>query len=197
MTKEKDKNKLLEEAQLAQAIKEEETRRIMLETNMKARTGKVETKKEFEVTFVTDDNWKQIIALYKKRPDAQSVKDDVLAFATMQDAKLFFTEIAATGMEFLATRVENDKRQDDHFFSCGDSKIYAGTFEQIIEQLQNARKLETSSENQAKISSGIKYIKSVMPKNEINPATDMRSKLQKFTETDLTSHADKTPNPFK
>ena len=196
MTKEKDKNKLLEEAQLAQTIREEETRR-MLETNMKTRTGKVETEKEFAVTFVNDDNWKQIISLYKKRPDAQAIKDDVLAFASMQDAKLFFTEIAASGMEFLATRVENNKPQDDHFFSCGDSKIYAGTFAQIIEQLQNARKLETSPENQAKISSGIEYIKSVMPKNDINPATDMRSKLQKFTETDLTNHADKTQNPFK
>lgn len=191
MTPEDNIKKLTEKEIAALAEKEERNRR-MLDTSLITPENAAESEEEFEVQLVTDHHWKQILEHYKKKfPDAKPLKDGTLAFATHKDAQMFFADMAANGLEFLATRVENGIRQDDHFFSCGDSKIYEGTLAQIAEQLQTALKTEASPDIQAKLHSGLEHIKKIMPK-EINPAVEMRSKLQKVTESNILP-SDNTP----
>lgn len=196
MANEEDKKKQIEEEQLALARKEEKIRRMMFEASQKAQNSVMEPQ-EFEVNLVTDDHWKQITDLHQKRPDALPIKNGILAFITHQDAKLFFTDMAARGLEFLATHLENNKPVDHHFFSCGQGKTYEGSFAEILEQLKSALKTETAPDLTAKLNKGIEYIKNSMPKDS-NPASEMRSKLQQVTESEMQAHSDKSPgNPFK
>ena len=136
---------------------------------------------ESEVKFVLEEpahtnDWQAIIVDYKKEfgcgPDE---KTGVLIFPTMDAAIQFFDKQAKppNKREFLATEYVNGVAKDFHLFSCGDERLYQGTFAEIKAQLEKA--LKDHPEN-AKTLAGLKLIAARMP--GANAVSEMREQLK-------------------
>ena len=213
--KEEDKKRRVEE-KMARALREEEIRRLMQEAQVEPPKPRNEEETEIQITCELDEHWKKILANYKKEfPQEEMPNNHTYRFPSVQAAEDFFTKQAQEGSEFLGTWGKDGKRTDDHLFSCGDGKLYTGSFAKIHQDLQDALKAETSPERKAKISKGLERIKNCMPQEQ-NPAVEMRNKLQESkkaadTQENTANQSEdlweeqssaitpfaKAPNPFK
>lgn len=143
-----------------------------------------------------DNHWRDVIKNYKKKfPELEIAKDGTLTFPDRKSAEQFFTE-QAKNHEFLATWVVDGKMQDDHFYSCGNGKLYVGSFAEILATLNQDLKAETDTKMKNKLTHGIAHLKSFMPQ-EANPAFEMRSKLQESKRGTESDTPEETPSPKK
>ncbi len=96
----------------------------------------------FQATETESGDWVKIIEDYKAKYPESPIVNNVLVFPTKDDAISFFAEQAAMEppRKFLVKEVGPDgKPTGFNVFSCGDGKLYKGTYEEIQEQLKAAQ----------------------------------------------------------
>lgn len=127
-------------------------------------------------------DWNEVVKSYKKKfPQLKIAEDGTLTFPDRESADAFFTEQAKKHV-FLATWVVNGELQDDHFYSCGNGKLYKGSFAHILEALNQDLAAEHDSKKKETLEKGIEHLRNMMPK-ESNLTADHRSKLQEYKGT--------------
>lgn len=149
--------------------------------NIRLQEEELERKKaESAVSFVlkpTDNEVKaaDLVQEYKKQFDKEPRNDGVLDFASEEEALSFFSKVAAENKTFFATRVQGTQELDEHVFSCGDSKLYKGSYAEIKQQLEDAAKANPSNKVTA---AGLEKFCSLIPKATSDLTSNMRVHAQ-------------------
>lgn len=121
----------------------------------------------------TNDGVNKIRSDYVKLYPDRPIQKDVLTFDSQKEATDFFTTQATSEppQKFLASYVDqNGKLTGQNLFSCGNKKLYEGTFQEIQEQLKADLKQKPDDLN---LQQGLEQITRL-----INPAVEYRSALK-------------------
>lgn len=190
-----DAKRLLEEEAL---LKEDELKKqLTKEELLKQKLKLPEDEKKSEVTSFTVNNkgtnptdWEKIKADYlKKYPDRSIDENDALEFDSREDAVNFFAEQAASKRDFLCKEIDaSGKPTGFNVFSCGDGTLYKGSLQEILEQLNTAKKANPDDPN---VKKGIATIQSVL-----NPTQQFRQTIQENREKTPEKVLNETPNPL-
>ena len=85
-----------------------------------------------------DKDWQKILSAFKEKYPETPVENNTLSFPTKDDAINFFTAqaTATPPAKFLCKEIDADgKPTGFNVFSCGNSKLYQGSLQEIHEQL--------------------------------------------------------------
>lgn len=189
MSKEKNEkpdNKILEQAKTeeerkkllaAQLLAKEEAKALEARRLAEEEDQKKKNQQGIGVRFLTPgDDWQKLVEDYKKEFNKEPDDKGVLIFPNLEAVLNFFTEQAKLGRMFLAAAITPEGKETGHYeFSCGDGKLYVGSFELINQQLQASLKQDPTNE---KIVNGIKTIQSLMPTNPVHEARRELNKMK-------------------
>ena len=184
MTKSADEKKRIEDAHMEAArardekkFREEEALRLMAaeEVTKQIAPGK---EKEIKFTPASSTNKKDldaILSAYKKQFGLEPNEKGMLVFPSLEVAVKFFTDMAAAGLTFFATKYDaSDKPTDYHLFACGDGVLYKGTYAEIKSALVAA--VERAPDNKVTLE-GLNIFNALMP-TAPNPTAQMRGAIQ-------------------
>lgn len=143
-------------------------------------------------TLNKKDDWKEIVADYKKAYPDRPCENKRLAFNTREEAMDFFTAQATKQppRRFLAQEHIHNEPTGFHVFSCGNNKLYQGSLQDIQSQLKTDLIKQPDDLNTKQ---GLELIT-----KHLNPASEFKSALNeakastKLDETPTTS----LPNPL-
>ncbi len=83
--------------------------------------------------------WETILSDYERLFKRKPEPDGTVIFDTQEEATTFFSQQASKSREFLVTCLSPEKQElNAHYFSCGNGKLYKGSFEEIKQQLEIA-----------------------------------------------------------
>lgn len=187
------KKKLQEDRQKQEALGreieqvrlEEEKRKaaaLLDESSPKSQPSEELTRYNIQSSGVESEDWKKIIEDYKKKYPENPIEKNTLTFPTKKDAIDFFTAQATTEppRKFLASEIDqNGKPTGFNLFSCGDGKLYKGTFNEIQDQLKAAQKENPDDPN---LKQGLATIARF-----VNPAQGFRETLLQTKEPEKTA----------
>ena len=115
----------------------------------------------------------------------------VLVFRSMAEAQDFFKSMAKENVKFLCS--EEGKGYDGHnFFSCGDGKLYEGSLQHIMQELQQA--VDADKENK-EAQEGLAFISSKLPGLQLRPAPPVHRDPEE-DEDKKKSGFNPTPKPY-
>lgn len=127
--------------------------------------------KEIAPFDANDPTWIAIHARFKKEfPDGAVNDDGALNFPSAGAAKDFFGRLAKENTPFLAIKMENGKKTDDLLFSCGNGKLYEGSFNDIKLQLNSDLKTTTDPSVKTMLEEGLKAIQRHEPHESVELA---------------------------
>ena len=127
---------------------------------------------------------------FKKEPERRPDGSCVYVFESMEEATIFFTEVAAQKQKFFC--IEEGKGFSGHnFFSCGDGALYTGSLQDIIAGLKQS--IEKDATNHL-AKDGLALVTSYLPKAFANPTLEYRDSLGEKRKKPLEEKYD-SPSP--
>lgn len=139
-----------------QALAKEETKKLRNQQDKQHQECLIRLEEDNEVKNIRESliyaDYKELI---KRKPDNHGR----LLFINQAEAVSFFEKLVMErGREFLASVIAADNTPTGfHMFSCGDGKLYRGTFQEIHDELSKAFE---SNPKHPTLEEGLNFIKS-------------------------------------
>lgn len=142
-----------------------------------------------------EKGWKAITNAYAEQNDGKGPdKNGALAFPSLDAAIKFFTEQAVLGHKFCGTRVNHEGKPIEpnfHVFSCGDGKLYQGSYAEITALLKGSAKTNPAA------AAGLADFKAMVPEPTPAPntASTLREQLQQGRQQAAAQQEDPVATP--
>ena len=160
------------------------------------KSKKDESRFSLKPSEIDNEDWKKLLADYKKKYPDRLVRNNVLTFATKEDAVNFLTSQATSEppRKFLATEIDqNGKPTGMNMFSCGNKKLYQGSLNDIQDQLKAELKQSPGDIN---VKQGLDHITRLIGSAHGYREALQQVKGQPLTPTEEQRTESSPPNPF-